>query len=42
MPTSVGMTDGVNRRICINGDWYKFRMYFEKTQKLNSSSARLE
>jgi hypothetical protein len=24
MPTFVGMTDGVNRRVCINAGWYQF------------------
>jgi hypothetical protein len=24
MPTFVGMTDGVNRRVCINAGWYEF------------------
>jgi hypothetical protein len=23
MPTSVGTTDGVNRRVCINAGWYE-------------------
>jgi hypothetical protein len=23
MPTFVGMTDGVNRRVCINAGWYE-------------------